>query len=108
MGKGKDAPAAEKALEEMTIKEVRALAIEVPDIAGVHQMNKTEMIMAINKSRGVEQTEISGPSLRDLKKTIRLFKEKIKSSMEANNKKQAAMYRHKVGQLKKKTRQAAL
>jgi len=107
MGKGKNAPAAEKSLEEMTIKEVRALAMEVPDIAEVHQMNRREMVMAINKSKGIAEPETSGPSLRDLKKSIRLFKEKIKNALDANDKKLATKYRHKVGQLKKKTRQAA-
>ena len=106
MGKGKDAPGDEKSLEEMTIKEVRDLAMEVPGIAGVHQMNKHEMIMAINKSKGVAEKETSGPSIREMKKSIRLFKQKIKDALDANDKKMATRHRRKVSQLKKKTRRA--
>jgi hypothetical protein len=47
----------EKPLEKMTAKELREIALEIPDITGVHAMKKDELLEAIRKSRGVEKEE---------------------------------------------------
>jgi cell division protein FtsX len=47
----------EKPLEKMTAKELRAIALEIPEIEGVHAMKKEELLEAIRKSRGVEKAE---------------------------------------------------
>ena len=48
----------EKPLEKMTAKELRAIALEIPEIEGVHAMKKEELLEAIRKSRGVEKEEV--------------------------------------------------
>ncbi len=108
MSDEKDA-AAEKPLDKMTIKELRAIAIETPDITGVHGMNKMELLSGIKKSRGVavEKVKKSGASLRQLKENIRSFKEKRKAAVEAKDKKRAAIYRRRISRLKKKKRRTA-
>jgi hypothetical protein len=47
----------EKPLEKMTAKELREIALEIPEIEGVHAMKKEELLEAIRKSRGVEREE---------------------------------------------------
>jgi len=47
------AEATEKPLEKMTVKALREMAKEIPEITGVHGMKKEELIVAINKARGV-------------------------------------------------------
>ena len=46
----------EKALDKMTVKELREIAKEIPDITGVHGMNKAELIDAVNKVKGIVET----------------------------------------------------
>ncbi len=76
MGNTKKA-AKEKPLEKMTAKELRELAKDIPEMSGVHGMNKPELISAIKKSRGIEDTggKKSDASVRDTKKKIK--KDKI-------------------------------
>jgi Rho termination factor-like protein len=45
----------EKALDKMTVKELREIAKEIPDITGVHGMNKAELIDAVNKVKGIAE-----------------------------------------------------
>jgi len=45
----------EKALDKMTVKELREIAKEIPDITGVHGMNKAELIDAVNKVKGTAE-----------------------------------------------------
>mgnify|MGYP001493462743 CR=1 FL=1 len=47
----------EKPLEKMTAKELREIALEIPEIEGVHAMKKEALLEAIRKSRGVEKAE---------------------------------------------------
>ena len=42
----------------MTAKELREVALEIPEIEGVHAMKKEELLEAISKSRGVEKEEV--------------------------------------------------
>jgi outer membrane biosynthesis protein TonB len=46
----------EKALDKMTVKELREIAKEIPDITGVHGMNKAELIDVGNKVKGIAET----------------------------------------------------
>ena len=50
----KKAEATDKPLEKMTVKALREMAKEIPEITGVHGMKKEELIVAINEVRGVE------------------------------------------------------
>jgi len=45
----------EKALDKMTVKELREIVKEIPDITGVHGMNKAELIDAVNKVKGTAE-----------------------------------------------------
>jgi hypothetical protein len=100
--------AKEKPLEKMTAKELRDLAKEIPEIVGVHGMNKAELISAIKQARGIpeEVRKKSDASVRDIKKKIRTLKARQQSAREAEDSRLAAIYRRRVSRLKKKTRRA--
>ncbi len=108
MGNTKKA-AKEKPLEKMTAKELRELAKDIPEMSGVHGMNKPELISAIKKSRGIEDTggKKSDASVRDTKKKIKTLKVKRESALKAADSRVSAIYRRKISRLKKKTRRAA-
>jgi len=101
--------AKEKPLEKMTAKDLREVAKDIPEIAGVHGMNKAELISAIKKARGIEDTTGGkrDASIRDVKKKIRALKVKRETALETRDAKMAAIYRRRISRLKKKTRQAA-
>jgi hypothetical protein len=42
-----------KALEKMTVKELRAIATDIPRSIAVHDMKKDELIAFIKEARGV-------------------------------------------------------
>ena len=46
----------EKTLDNMTVKELREIAKEIPDITGVHGMNKAELLDAVSKVKGIVET----------------------------------------------------
>lgn len=49
----KKTEATEKPLEKMTVKALREIAKEIPEITGAHGMKKDELLVAINEVRGV-------------------------------------------------------
>ena len=98
----------EKPLDKMTAKELREVAKEIPQITGVHGMNKAELISAIKKSRGiVEEKKKSDASVRDLKLKIKALKAERDATRESLDRKKASIYRRRISRLKKKTRRAA-
>jgi hypothetical protein len=99
----------EKPLEKSTAKELRELALKLPEITGVHGMNKNELIQAIKKSKGIEDVSDKGGdnTVRETKKKIRELKTKHKTAVEANDTKMSTIYRKRILRLKKKTRKAA-
>ena len=52
------AEATEKPLEKMTVKALREIAKDIPEVVGVHGMKKEELIVAINEVRGVEEKTV--------------------------------------------------
>ncbi|MCF8094129.1 MAG: Rho termination factor N-terminal domain-containing protein [Desulfobacteraceae bacterium] len=97
----------EKPLEKMTATELRDMAREIPDITGASGMNKTELIKAIKKARGVEDTgrkKRSDVSVRQIKEKIRELKKQRQDLLEQNDTKMADIYRRRISRLKKKTR----
>ena len=48
----------EKPLEKMTVKDLREMAKEMPEIVGVHGMKKDELISAIKKVKGIPPSEV--------------------------------------------------
>lgn len=102
--------AKEKPLEKMTAKELRDLAMEIPEISGVHGMNKTELVKEIKQARGIVDnagSKKAGSSVRDIKKKIRKVKALREKALKDDDKKMAVIYRRRISRLKKKTRKAA-
>jgi hypothetical protein len=46
---------AEKDLERMTVKELRAIAAEETELVGIHAMKKAELLEAIKEAKGIEE-----------------------------------------------------
>ncbi len=106
-GKKKEVKA--KPLEKMTAKELRETAMEIPEITGVHGMNKNELISAVKKARGIEEKgrKKGDSSVREIKKKIKKLKKQRAEALEQHDDKMAAIYRRRISRLKKKTRRAA-
>jgi len=106
---GKKKEVKEKPLDKMTAKELRELAMEMPEITGVHGMNKAELVSAIKKARGIEEAsgKQADSSVREIKKKIKELKVQREAAIEAKDKKMAGVYRRRIARLKKKTRKAA-
>ncbi len=106
---GKKKEVKEKPLEKMTAKELRELGKQIPEITGVHGMNKAELISAIKKARGIQEDAeaTSDASVRDIKKKIKSLKADREAALGNNDKKMADIYRRRITKLKKKTRRAA-
>ena len=101
--------AKEKPLEKMTAKELREVAKEIPDITGVHGMNKDELVAEIKKARGIEEpaSKKKNSSIREIKQKLAQLKVKRAEALEAKDGKTATILRRKISRLKKKTRRAA-
>ena len=109
MGK-KEKQTKEKPLEKMTATELRDMAINLPEITGASGMNKTELIKAIKRVKGIEDTgrkKQSDVSVRQIKEKIRDLKKRRQACLEQDDKKMADIYRRKISRLKKKTRRVA-
>lgn len=104
-GKKKD----EKPLDKMTVKELKEVAKEIPEITGVHGMNKPDLLAAIKKARGIEEApkKKKDISLLELKKKIRSLKMKREEALASKDKKMATIFKRKISRLKKRTRRAA-
>jgi hypothetical protein len=108
MGKKEKAEKKEKPLEKMTAKELRDLALTIPEISGVHGMNKEEVLGAIKKARGIEDTGKKGArSMRQLKEKIKELRGKKIEFQEKKDKKAIDRVRRRISRLRKQTRQAA-
>ncbi len=109
MSKKERAEKKEKPLEKMTAKELRDVALTIPEISGVHGMNKEEVLAAIKKARGIK--EDSGKkgdrSMRQLKEKIMELRKKKLEAREKKDKKGIDQLRRRISRLKKKTRKAA-
>lgn len=99
----------EKALEKMTVKDLREIAKDIPEIVGVHGMKKEELIVAIKEAKGItdEVVKKADTSVRELKQKIKDFKAQRLAALEANDRKLATIYKRRISRLKKKTRRAA-
>ena len=102
----------EKPLDKMTVKELRDIAKDIPEITGAHGMNKADLLDAIKKARGIEEqpkvkARKTARDIKSLKEAIKSLRKKQARAAEADDKKMAAIYRRKISRLKKKTRNAA-
>lgn len=109
MGK-KEKQVKEKPLEKLTATELRDIARDLPDITGASGMNKAELVKAIKKARGIEDTgrkKQGDVSVRQIKEKIRELKKRREAVLEQDDKKLADIYRKRISRLKKKTRRVA-
>lgn len=99
----------EKPLEDWTIKELREEALKVPNIQGIHGMNKREIIDFIRAEKGLP------PSVsKKNPEGVRVFKDKVKQlraklvqeRSEGAKRNRLDILRRKVSRMKKRTRQA--
>lgn len=99
----------EKPLDKMTVKELREVAKQLPEITGVHGMNKAELLSAIKEARGIkeEPKKKKDSSVLEIKKMIKALKAEREVALHNNDKKMAKIYRRRITRLKKKTRRAA-
>ncbi len=99
----------EKPLDRMTAKELREIALEIPEIIGVHGMNKAELLAAVKKARGIvdEQVKKSDVSTRQIKEKIRELKAQQAQAHESKDQARVKILRRRISRLKKKTRRAA-
>lgn len=106
---GKKKQVKEKPLDKMTAKELREIAQDIPEIVGVHGMNKAELVGAVKEARGI----VDGPGsskksdVREIKKRIKELKVKRQNALETENDKMADIYRQRIIRLKKKSRRYA-
>ena len=93
----------------MTVKELKEVAKDIPEIIGVHGMNKPDLLTAIKKSRGIEEApkKKKDISLLNLKKKIKSLKIKRAEALASKDKKMATVFKRKIARLKKRTRRAA-
>ncbi|MBU4371366.1 MAG: transcription termination factor Rho [Proteobacteria bacterium] len=106
----------EKNLKKLTVKELRVIAAEIPHERAIHDMKKEELVAFIKEARGiVDETPVKKKkhavkikmTKPDLKARIRELKVLRGQALESNENKKAAMLRHQISQLKKKSRRVA-
>jgi hypothetical protein len=101
----------EKDLEQMTVKELRAVAAETTDLVGIHAMRKAELLAAIKEARGIkeekalrEKVEKTGVTVKQLKAKIVELKRKREEAREAKDRRMIEILRRRVNRVKKRTR----
>ena len=101
--------AQEKPLEKMTVKDLREMAKEIPEISGVHGMKKEELIVAIKKVKGIKDAPLKkvDATVGELKKKIKVLKADRRAALEAKDKIMAGRVKRRIARLKKRTRRIA-
>jgi ribosomal protein S18 len=99
---------AEKPLDKMTVKELKEIGLSMPELTGVHGMNKQDLLIAIKKARGIEDApkKTVSTSVKVLKQKISSLKSQHQAVLEAKDARMAKIYRRRISRLKKKTRKA--
>jgi len=104
----------EKDLDRMTVKELRAIASETTDLAGVHAMKKAELLAGIKEVRGIKEEKppkkkvVKGiVTVKDLKAKIVELKAKREEARKAMDKRLVEIYRRKINRLRKGTRKVS-
>lgn len=116
----------EKPLDRMTVKELREVALKIPEITGVHGMKKDELLSAIKKAQGIaedttkesdtpkkvqktpkDKTKKADISIQEIKNNITELKAKKIEALKSKDSHKAKIFRRRISRLKKKTRRAA-
>lgn len=106
-----------KPLEKMTVKELRAIALEIPHSVAVHDMKKEELVVLIKQSKGLEDENVKKKEKKDKKIEVKIIKtkEQLKAAIrelknvrleaqKKHDKKSTDQLRRRIGHLKKMTR----
>ena len=106
--KGEEEPKA-KPLDRMTAKELREMALGLEGIVGVHAMNKSELVAAIKKAKGIkdEKKRQTKGDVRTIKLKISELRSQQEALKEAGDKGRMKILRRRISRLKKKTRRVA-
>ena len=99
-----------KPLEELTVKELKEMALAMGGITGVTAMKKEELIAAIKDAKGMpaEKTRaVPITTIVDLKKKMRELRRKREELRETGKQKETGPIRKRISRLKKKTRRLA-
>ena len=110
----KEAPE-EKSLDKMTAKELREVAAGMTEITGAHGMKKDELLAAIKKAKGIEETApvikkkktttASVPmTVKEMKAKIVQLRKEQKELRQDGDRKQMKIMRRRLNRLKKRTR----
>ncbi|MDQ7784707.1 MAG: transcription termination factor Rho [Desulfomonilaceae bacterium] len=96
----------EKPLDRWTIKELREEALKIPNIQGIHGMNKEEIMDLLRAEKGIPVPEKKkSSSVRDIKaKVDELRKTRDDARGQGASKDRLNLLRRKISRLKKKTR----
>ena len=108
----------EKPLDKMTAKELREVAAGIPEITGAHGMKKDELLAAIKKAKGIEETTpvkkkkktttAAAPmTVKEMKAKIVQLRKEQEEIRQAGDRKQMEIIRRRLNRLKKKTRRVA-
>jgi ABC-type phosphate transport system auxiliary subunit len=108
MAKGKK-DELKKPLDKMTVKELKVVALEIPEITGVHGMNKSDLLSAIKAAKGIEEEvkKKGSGTVREVKRQIKALKIKRNEVSGEKDSKMATVYRRRISRLKKKSRKVA-
>ncbi|MCX5872451.1 MAG: transcription termination factor Rho [Deltaproteobacteria bacterium] len=98
-----------KPLDDWTIKELREEAMKVPNVQGIHGMNKQEIIEFLRVEKG-----LPAPASKKTTDGVRVFKEKVRQMRLKRDEERTAgttrkrldILRRKISGMKKKTRYA--
>jgi hypothetical protein len=99
----------DKPLDRWTIKELREEALKIPNVQGVHGMNKEELLAALKAEKGIVET---GPV--KTADSVRLIKTKMKDLRNKRDEERGQgasnskldILRRKISRLKKQTRRS--
>jgi len=100
----------EKPLDRMTAKELREVALGLEGIVGVHAMNKSELLAAVKKAKGIvdDKKRQTSVDVRTIKGKIRELRSQKEAMKGAGDKKKMKILRRRINRLKKKTRRVAM
>jgi hypothetical protein len=95
----------EKPLDLWTVKELREEALKMPDVQGVHGMNKEEIITLLRKARGIAEPETKkAGTVRETKaKVVSLRKQRDEERDQGASRERLHILRKKISRLKKQT-----
>lgn len=97
----------EKPLEKWTMRELREEALKVPNVQGVHGMNKDEILAFLREVRGIPepQTKKKAVNVRELKVKVQELRHlRAEERSQGASRARLDILRRKMSRLKKKTR----